>query len=63
VQGTIDAELSEQEFSERRRRWQPKVSAYGSGVLWRYAQTVGDACRGAVVHPGYSGETQVYADI
>ncbi len=62
-QGTIDADLSEQEFSERRQRWQPKVSAYGSGVLWRYAQTVGDACRGAVVHPGHPGETHIYADI
>ena len=36
---------------------------YGSGALWRYAQTVGDAHLGAVTHPGGKAETHVYADI
>jgi dihydroxy-acid dehydratase len=30
--------------------------------LWRYAQTVGSAVGGAVVHPGGSAEATTYAD-
>ena len=36
---------------------------YQSGALWRYAQTVGDAEKGAVNHPGAKAETHVFADI
>jgi len=39
------------------------VSDYGSGALWRYAQNVGPAYKGAVTHPGAAAETHVYADI
>jgi dihydroxy-acid dehydratase len=31
--------------------------------LWKYAQTVGDAEKGAVTHPGGKAETHIYADI
>jgi dihydroxy-acid dehydratase len=31
--------------------------------LWKYAQMVGPAVRGAVTHPGAAGEINVYADI
>ena len=36
---------------------------YQRGRLWRYAQNVGPAYKGAVTHPGASAETHVYADI
>ena len=36
---------------------------FGSGTLWKYAQTVGDAEKGAVTHPGARAETHVYADL
>jgi dihydroxy-acid dehydratase len=61
--GTISVELGEAELAERRKAWQPRRSDYQSGALWRYAQTVGDAEKGAVTHPGGQAETHVYADI
>ena len=36
---------------------------YQSGTLWKYAQTVGSAEKGAVTHPGAKAEKHVYADI
>jgi len=63
VAGTIDVALSEAELAERRRAWTPRKNAYQSGTLWKYAQTVGDAEKGAVTHPGAHAETHVYADI
>jgi dihydroxy-acid dehydratase len=45
---TIDVELSEAELAERRETWTPRESRYTSGALWKYAQTVGSARRGAV---------------
>jgi dihydroxy-acid dehydratase len=50
-------------MTERRRAWQPRATDFQSGALWKYAQTVGDAHKGAVTHPGALGETHVYADI
>jgi dihydroxy-acid dehydratase len=61
--GTIDVELSEAELAERRAAWRPREPAFGSGALWRYARTVGDAHLGAVTHPGARAETRCYADI
>jgi dihydroxy-acid dehydratase len=63
VAGTIDAALSESELAERRRSWTPRHSDHQSGALWRYAQTVGDAEKGAVTHPGARAETHIYADL
>ena len=61
--GTIDVELSDAELAERRRLWQSRRSDHQSGCLWRYSQTVGDAEKGAVTHPGARAEIRAYADI
>jgi dihydroxy-acid dehydratase len=61
--GTLDVALSDAELAERRRSWTPRKNAYQSGTLWKYAQTVGDAEKGAVTHPGARAETRAYADI
>ena len=61
--GTIEVELSEAELAERRKTWAPRSHDFQAGALWRYAQTVGPACDGAVTHPGAKAETHVYGDI
>jgi dihydroxy-acid dehydratase len=61
--GTLEVDLGEAELAERRKAWKPRRHDYQSGALWRYAQTVGDAEKGAVTHPGGRAETHVYADI
>ena len=61
--GTIDVALGDAELDDRRRAWQPRRSDHQSGCLWRYSQTVGDAEKGAVTHPGARAETRAYADI
>ena len=63
VAGTIEVDLSEDELSERRKDWTPRETNFQSGALWRYAQTVGPAVKGAVTHPGGKAETHCYADI
>ncbi len=61
--GTIDLLVADDVLAERRARWQPRTNDYQSGALWRYAQTVGPAYKGAVTHPGAKSETHVFADI
>ena len=61
--GTLSVELSDAELAERRKAWEPRRNEYQSGAIWRYAQTVGDAEKGAVTHPGARAETFCYADI
>src|SRR6266851_3575163 len=61
--GTLDVALSDAELAERRRTWTPRRNDYQSGCLWRYSQTVGDAEKGAITHPGARAETHTYADI
>ena len=61
--GRLDVDLSKAELARRRKRWKPRKTDYQSGALWRYAQTVGPARLGAVVHPGGKAETHCYADI
>jgi dihydroxy-acid dehydratase len=61
--GTIDVALSDAELAVRKAAWTPRKTDYQSGTLWKYAQTVGDAEKGAVTHPGGKAETHVYADI
>ncbi|MCB2061350.1 MAG: dihydroxy-acid dehydratase, partial [Novosphingobium sp.] len=61
--GTIELEVDDAVLAERRKAWKPRGTNYNSGVLWRYAQNVGPARRGAVTHPGAKAETHVYADI
>jgi dihydroxy-acid dehydratase len=61
--GTIDVELPDAELARRRSVWKPKAAAFGSGAIWRFAQVVGPARRGAVTHPGGAAELRCYADI
>ncbi|HEX9904721.1 MAG TPA: dihydroxy-acid dehydratase [Propylenella sp.] len=61
--GRLDAKVSEQEWEARRRAWQPRETDSRSGALWKYAQMVGSARKGAVTHPGAAAETVMYADI
>ncbi|MEQ8965331.1 MAG: dihydroxy-acid dehydratase [Azospirillaceae bacterium] len=61
--GVLEVSLSATELEERRKRWRPRQHDYQSGTLWKYAQTVGDAEKGAVTHPGGAAETHCYADI
>ena len=63
AKGTLELEVSKEELDRRRAAWTPRKNEYQSGVLWKYAQLVGDACDGAVTHPGAQAETHVYADI
>jgi dihydroxy-acid dehydratase len=63
VKGTIDVHLSAAELAARKAAWSPRRTDYNAGTLWKYAQTVGDAEKGAVTHPGAQAETHVYADI
>ena len=63
VAGTIDVQLSDEELAIRREAWAPRETDHTSGVLWKYAQTVGTAQKGAVTHPGGAEEKQCYADI
>jgi len=62
-EGTIEVDLSEAELEARSAEWQPRSHDFQSGALWRYAQTVGSAEKGAVTHPGGAAETHVFADI
>jgi dihydroxy-acid dehydratase len=61
--GTIDLLVADEVLAERRAAWQPRTNDYQSGALWRYAQNVGPAYKGAVTHPGAKSETHVFADI
>ncbi len=61
--GTLEVALSDEKLKQRKKAWKPRHNDYQSGALWRYAQTVGEASKGAVTHPGAQGETHVYADI
>ena len=61
--GTIDVELPAEELAKRKAEWRPRSSFYTSGTLWKYAQTVGPAEKGAVTHPGGKAEAHVYVDL
>ena len=61
--GAIELEVAEGQLAQRRMDWKPREHDFQSGALWKYAKIVGDACHGAVTHPGGKAETHVYADI
>ena len=44
-------------------KWKAKKSSFGSGTLWKYAQTVGPAYLGAPTHPGKKKEVKEYSKI
>ncbi len=63
TKGSIDLNVAPEILEERRKHWKPRLTDYGAGALWRYAQNVGPAYKGAVTHPGGANERHVYADI
>ena len=63
VAGTIDLDVDAAVLDQRRAAWRPRENDYQSGALWRYAQNVGPASKGAVTHPGAKAERHVFADI
>ena len=63
IMGTIDLNVPADVLTARKAAWKPRMNDYQSGALWRYAQNVGPAFKGAVTHPGAECERHVYADI
>ncbi len=63
VEGILNHQIPDEELEKRRANWKPRETDYQSGVIWKYAQTVGTARLGAVTHPGAKDETHCYADI
>jgi len=63
VSGELSVDLSDAELETRRKNWKARDNGFGSGTLWKFAQTVGTAEKGAVTHPGKAGESKTYADI
>ena len=59
----LDLEVDDATLEARRKNWTAPINDFQSGALWRYAQTVGPANKGAVTHPGGKSETHIYADI
>jgi dihydroxy-acid dehydratase len=62
VAGTLSVKLTDEELAKRAKEWKPRPIAFGSGCLWKYAQQVGPALKGAVTHPGGVAEVECYAD-
>jgi dihydroxy-acid dehydratase len=60
---SITLNVADEVLEKRRANWQPRVHDYQSGALWKYAQTVGTAEKGAVTHPGAAKEKHVFADL
>jgi dihydroxy-acid dehydratase len=61
--GEINVDLSDEELAKRKAEWRPRQTDFNAGAIWKYAQTVGSAEKGAITHPGAKAETHVYADI
>lgn len=62
--GAISVDLSDDELAQRKANWAgPRKTIYASGALWKYAQLVGGAQKGAVTHPGAEGEAHIYMDL
>ncbi len=61
--GTINVRLTREQLASRRRKWKVRKSDFGSGTLWKYAQTVGPASLGAPTHPGKKKEVKEYSKI
>ncbi len=61
--GTLAVRLDEATLAERKARWAPRPTEYTSGAIWKFAQSVGPARKGAVTHPGGAAEVSSYADV
>ena len=64
IEGTLDVALTDEELAARKAEWKgPRDTIYGAGALWKYAQLVGGAYKGAVTHPGARDERHEYWDL
>jgi dihydroxy-acid dehydratase len=64
IKGEISVALTDEEMASRKAGWAgPRQTIYSSGALWKYAQLVGGAAKGAVTHPGAKEERHVYMDL
>ena len=61
--GSINVRLTNAQLKARRKKWKVKKSSFGSGTIWKYAQTVGPAYLGAPTHPGKKKEVKEYSKI
>lgn len=61
--GTMSVDLTDEELSIRKEKWEPREHIYQSGALWKYSEMVGPARKGAVTHPGAKAEKHVFADL
>jgi len=61
--GIINVRLTRAQLASRKRKWKARKSDFGSGTLWKYAQTVGPAYLGAPTHPGKKKEVKDYSKI
>lgn len=62
--GEISVAVSDEEMAKRKANWAgPRKTIYASGALWKYAQLVGGAKKGAVTHPGAKAEVHIYMDL
>lgn len=59
----LDLEVPKAELAKRRKAWKAPANPYHSGVLRKYADQVGPARKGAVIHAGGKAEVICYADI
>jgi dihydroxy-acid dehydratase len=63
INHTIDVDLSDEEILKRKAKWRMRETNYTSGVIWKFAQTVGSARYGAVTHGGGKKEKISYDKI
>ncbi len=64
IKGELSVALSDEELASRKAAWSgPRETIHAAGALWKYAQLVGSAAKGAVTHPGARGERHVYMDL
>ncbi|MEM1429457.1 MAG: dihydroxy-acid dehydratase [Pseudomonadota bacterium] len=64
IKGELSVALTDEELAARKAEWAgPRPTIYATGALWKYAQLVGGARRGAVTHPGGAAEAHVYMDL
>lgn len=61
--GTLDVLVSDDELAARHKAWTPRETMYQSGAIWKFAQLVGSARKGAVTHPGGKAEKHVFVDL
>ncbi len=64
IKGELSVALSDADLAARKAEWSgPRETIHAAGALWKYAQLVGSAAKGAVTHPGAAGERHVYMDL